>query len=169
MITDRMAEAINDQINAELYSAYLYKSMAAYAADSGLAGATNWLDVQAKEEATHAERFITYMMRVGARVKYAAIEEPPNDFDSTTHIFEEVLVHERKVTSKINKLVDIARDESDHATEIMLQWFVNEQVEEEETAQDILDTLKLAGQHGLFMVDKELGARVFAAPTISEA
>ena len=168
MISDRMSEAINKHINAELYSAYLYKSMAAYAAENGLSGVTNWLNIQAMEEMTHADRFIQYMLRVGARVKYLAIEEPPAEFESPLQIFEETQKHEQLVTSLINNLVNIAKEEKEHATEIMLQWFVTEQVEEEENVGDIIAQLKLAGGSGLFMIDKELGGRVFVPPTKGE-
>ncbi len=164
MISDRMAGAINKQINAELYSAYLYKSMAAFAADLGVPGVSNWMNIQALEESTHAERFIQYLLRVGARVVYATIEAPPADFGSVQGIFEQTLEHERLVTSLINELVNTARAENDHATEIMLQWFVSEQVEEEENAMDILAQVKLAGDQGLFLIDKDLAARVFTPP-----
>lgn len=166
MISESMAKAINNQINAELYSAYLYLSMSAYTASEGLPGTANWLYIQAQEEMTHAMRFYAYLNRVGARVELAAIAEPPRDFESPVHIYEEVLTHERKVTALINDLVNLAREERDHATEIELQWFVTEQVEEEENANDILAQFKLAGATGggLFMIDRELGTRVFTPP-----
>jgi len=161
-----MAEALNAQINAELYSSYLYLSMAAYAENEGLPGTANWLFVQVQEEMTHAQRFYGYMNRVGARVVLDAIEKPPAEFEGIVAIFEQVLAHERKVTALINGLVDIAIEEKDHATESFLKWFVDEQVEEEETANTLLAQLKLAGGQGpaLFMIDRELGARAFAPP-----
>ncbi len=170
MISETMAKAINDQINAEIYSSYLYLSMSAYTSYEGLPGTANWLRIQAQEEMTHAMRFYAYLNRVGARVKLAAIDEPPQAFESPVQIFEEVQAHERKVTGLINNLVNVAREENDHATEIELQWFVTEQVEEEENVGDILSQLKLAGTTGggLFMIDRELGSRVFTPPAAAE-
>ncbi len=166
MITDKMAAALNKQINAEWYSAYLYQSMSAYATAQGLSGAANWLSCQAKEEMTHGMKIYDYLNSVGARVVLTAIDQPPTDFESVRDVFEQTLAHEKKVTALINGLANLARDERDHATEIFLQWFVTEQVEEEENANDILSHLKLAGSEGggLFMIDKELGTRVFTPP-----
>ena len=170
MISQPMTDALNDQINKELYSAYLYLSMAAYAEDSGLSGTANWLSIQAKEEMTHAEKFYRYINSQGARVVLAAIDAPPKDFESPQSVFQQVLEHEQKVTASINNLVNIAADEKDHATEIFLQWFVSEQVEEEESANEILSRFKLAGGvgGGLFMIDKELAGRQFTPPAAEE-
>jgi ferritin len=166
MISKTMTEALNNQINAELFSSYLYLSMASYAAHEGMAGAANWFTVQAKEEVTHAQRFYNYVNSQGERVLLQAIDSPKSAFESLLAAFEETLAHEKKVTALINDLVSLARDEKDHATEIMLQWFVTEQVEEEESAADIVNMLKLGGNQGgaLFMIDKELGARTFTPP-----
>jgi ferritin len=166
MISKKMTEALNNQINAELYSAYLYLAMSSYASHNGLPGVANWMNIQAKEEMTHAERFYNYVNSQGAHVVLQAIECPPSDFDSALAIFEQTLEHEQKVTSLINDLANLAVEEKDHATQIMLQWFVSEQVEEEESANDILTKLKLAGEQGggLFMIDKELAARTFTPP-----
>ena len=171
MITDRMAAALNGQINAELYSSYLYLSMAAYAENEGLPGTANWLFVQVQEEMTHAQRLFAYMNRVGARVALDAIEKPPAEFEGIVSIFEQVLAHEQKVTALINGLVDVAVEERDHATESFLMWFVDEQVEEEETANTLLAQLRLAGGQGpaLFMIDRELGARAFTASADAKA
>lgn len=166
MISEKMTQAINEQINAELYSAYLYMAMASYAYETGMAGAANWLSIQVKEELSHAEKFYGYVNSQGQRVILKAIDAPPADFESMTAVFAEVLTHERKVTALINDLVNVAQGEKDHATEIFLQWFVSEQVEEEESAMDVLAKLKLAGASGggLYMIDKELSARVFTPP-----
>ena len=171
MISTAMAEAINTQINAEIYSAYLYLSMSAYANRAGLSGAASWLYVQSKEEMTHVEQFFQYLNRVGARVSLNAVAEPPSEFSSLQHIFEEVLKHEQSVTKMVNDLMTMARAEGDHATEIMLQWFVSEQIEEEENVNDILARLRLAGSTGggLFMVDRELATRSFAPVAPSQA
>jgi len=164
-----MIEALNRQINAETYSAYLYQSMSAYAANAGMPGVANWLSIQVKEELSHAQMIYDYVLRLGKRVILQAIDQPPSDFDSALSLFEKVLEHEKKVTALIGGLADLAVEEKDHATEIFLQWFVTEQVEEEETANDIIAKLKLAGEHGggLFMIDKELGQRVFTPPSVA--
>ena len=166
MISKEMTNALNKQINAELSSAYLYMSMSAYAAHAGLKGAANWFAVQTQEEMAHAQRFYDYVNSQGEHVVLGAIPQPQTEFASLTDMFERTLAHEKKVTALINDRVNLAAAEKDHATSIMLQWFVTEQVEEEESASDILATLKLTGQSGggLFMLDKELGARVFTPP-----
>jgi len=166
MISKKMTEALNKQINAELYSAYLYLAMSSHASFNGTTGTATWLFVQAQEEMTHAQRLYNYVNSVGEHAVLAVIDEPPADFASVTDYFEKTLEHEKKVTAMINELVNLAVEEKDHATEIFLQWFVSEQVEEEESANDILAKLKLAGDvgGGLFMIDKELGTRVFTPP-----
>lgn len=161
-----VAKAINEQINAELYSAYLYLAMSSKATEMGLAGVANWLFVQYQEETAHAQIFYKYLTRVAAPVELAAIAQPPREFGSALEIFEGVLEHERKVTALIHNLVALARRNNDFAAENMLQWFVNEQVEEEENANDILSQLKLAGSgSGLFLIDRELGARTYVPPS----
>jgi ferritin len=159
----KIQDAINDQINAELYSAYLYLSMASYMESINLMGFANWMKIQAQEEVTHAMRFYAYVNDRGGRALMKAIEKPETDWSSPLAAFEQTLEHERHVTDRINKLVDLATSESDHATLNMLQWFVSEQVEEEASADAIIQKLKLVGDSGpgLFMVDQELAARVF--------
>lgn len=166
MIGKKTAEAINKQINAELYSSYLYLSMSAYATNIGMKGTAHWLFVQAQEEATHAMRFYNYMNDQGVHVKLEAIKQPPVQFKSVLDIFEAVLKHEYHVTALIHNLVEIAAKEKDPATGVMLQWFVTEQVEEESNAGEIIGKLKLAGNNGggLFMIDKDLAARMFVPP-----
>lgn len=164
MISKKMASEINKQINAELYSAYLYFAFSAFSTKTGLNGAAKWFWVQGQEELTHAWRFMNYLNDVGEQVILEAIAKPPSEFKSLAHMFEETLKHERKVTALINGLVELAAKEKDHATSEMLQWFVKEQVEEEKNASEILAQIKLAGSAGLFLVDKDLGTRTFVMP-----
>jgi len=166
MASEKMIGPLNKQINAELYSAYLYTAMSSYCACEGISGVARWMFVQAQEEMTHALRIYTYVNSVGHHAVLDTIERPPDTFESVSDVFRKTLEHERKVTAMINALVDLAIEEKDHATEAFLQWFVTEQVEEEEGVNDILAKLKLAGDSGggLFMIDKELGARAFTMP-----
>jgi ferritin len=166
MISDKMQGAINSQINAELYSAYLYLSMSSYFASLNLDGFANWMRVQAQEEQLHAMKLYDYLLERGGRVLLGSIEAPPTEWASPLDAFEAVYSHEQKVTSLIHGLVNMAADEKDHATSIFLQWFVSEQVEEEASASGIVEKLKLMAQApgGLFMLDRELGQRVFTAP-----
>jgi ferritin len=166
MLDSKMEKAINKQIVAELYSAYLYLSMSSYFEEQGLGGLASWMRVQFQEEQFHALKMFDYVVERGGRVKLGAIDEPPSDWDSPLAVFENTLEHERKVTGLINKLVDLAHEISDHATDSFLRWYVTEQVEEESTAEDIRSKLKLIGSNGqgLLMLDRELGARVFTPP-----
>jgi len=171
MLSQKMQEALNSQINAEYYSSYLYLSMAAHCEAASLKGFGNWFRVQALEEMTHVMKFFDYVLDRGGRVELAPIDGPQTKWDSPVDIFEATLAHERHVTGLINKLVDLAIAESDHATNTLLQWFVTEQVEEESTADEILQQLKLLGDaaHGLFMLDRELGQRTFTPPAADAA
>ena len=166
MISKKMTDSINGQINREIYSAYLYVSMAAYAASLGLKGFANWFQVQVQEELFHARKMYDYINQQGGRAVMKAIEEPPSDFKSPKDLFEKTLEHEKKVTAMINKLAGQSKTENDHATGIFMQWFVTEQVEEEANALEILQKLNLIGKdaNGLFMVDAELAQRVFTPP-----
>ncbi len=161
MISKKMEEAINKQINEELYSAYLYLSMAAYFAEQNLMGFHHWLFVQYHEELGHAEKFYRYLIERGGQVKLQAIKEPERSWKNPREAFEAVLNHERHITGRINELVDLAESEKDRATFAMLQWFVNEQVEEEANAQEIVAKLEMVGDHkqGLLMIDRELAQR----------
>lgn len=163
MMNEKMVAAINEQINAELYSAYLYMSMMAQFEAQGLKGIANWMRVQAMEETTHAYKFYDYVIERGGEVKLKAIEGPPTEWANALAAFEHVAQHEAHVTSLINNLMDIALETKDHASTSFLQWFIDEQVEEEAAAADIVGKLRLIGDNpqGLFMMDKELGARVF--------
>ncbi len=168
MIKEKMEKALNEQINRELYSSYLYLSMCAYAQKLGLPGVANWMKVQAKEELTHANKFFDYIIERNGKVELKAIDSVPADFGSVIETFENVLKHEEYISDSINKLVDIAIEISDHATRSMLMWYVDEQVEEEANVATILDQLKIVegkGQ-GLYLIDKELAARVFVDSTI---
>ena len=166
MLSDRMEKALNDQINAELYSAYLYLAMAAYFESINLGGFGNWMRIQAQEELTHAMKFYDFVYERGGRVSLAAVDAPPKEWDSPLAAFEGAYAHECKVSAMINDLVNIAIEEKDHATNNFLQWFVSEQVEEEASADAVVQKLKLIGDHGngIFMLDRELGQRVFHAP-----
>jgi ferritin len=166
MVSEKMQKALNDQITAEFYSAYLYLSMAAYFESLNLGGFANWMRVQTQEELAHGMIIYNHVNERGGRVKLAAIEAPPVEWRSPQHVFEEAYAHEQKVTGRINALVDLAIKESDHATNAFLQWFVTEQVEEELNASTIANQLKIAGNspNALFMIDRELAARVFTPP-----
>ena len=166
MLSQNMEQALNKQLNAELYSAYLYLSMAAYFYSLNLNGFANWMTVQNQEETMHAMKFYNYINERGGRITLAQIDGPPTNWHSPLEVFEETLKHEEKVTGLINNLVDLAIAERDHAANAFLQWFVTEQVEEEASANEIIQNLKMAGNdpHALFMLDRELGARVFTPP-----
>jgi Ferritin-like protein len=166
MISEKMVNALNEQINKEIYSAYLYMSMSAYSTFIGLRGFANWFMVQYQEEMTHAMKIYDYVNDQGTQVKLMAISQPPTDFESPLDMFEKTLDHEKFVTKSINGLVDLAIEEKDHATNIFLQWFVTEQIEEEGNDNDIIAKLKLVGSegNGLFIIDKELAQRVFTPP-----
>ncbi len=170
MIPKKMEEALNGQLNAELYSAYLYLSMAAYFESVDLAGFANWMRIQNQEEQFHAMKFYDYIIERSGRVTLRSIEAPPSNWDSPLAAFEATLEHERKVTGLINDLVYLAREEKDNASEIFLQWFVNEQVEEEDNVSTVLGQLKLIkdSPQALFMMDKEIGQRVFTPPAAAE-
>ena len=167
MISERMQNAINDQINAEMASAYLYLSMASYFESKSLSGFANWMRIQYEEEMFHAFKFFDYVVERGGRVILKQIDTPDSEWNSPVHVFEATLEHERLVTSLINKLVDLSIELKDHATNQMLQWFVEEQVEEESTAETILDELNLIGEakSGLFMLNREMAQRTFTPPT----
>jgi ferritin len=170
MLSEKMEAALNEQINKEIYSAYLYLAMSAYCTHIGLKGFANWFMVQYQEEMTHALKFYDYINDQGGQVKLMAIEQPQTEFKSPLDMFEKTLTHEQFVTKCINDLVDLAIAEKDHATNIFLQWYVTEQIEEEGNDNDILAKLKLVGEdgNGLFMLDKELTMRVFTPPAASE-
>ena len=166
MLKEKMEQALNDQINAELYSEYLYLSMSAYFGSINLDGMANWMLVQTQEEDAHAMMMFNFINERGGRIRLKAIEQPEHEWDSPLAAFEAAYKHECYISERINKLVDLAREMSDHASDNFLQWFVGEQVEEECTADGIVQKLKLVGNegNGLFLVDQELGQRVFTPP-----
>ena len=161
MLSKTLQKAFNEQINKEFYSAHLYLSMAAYAESLNLPGFAHWLKLQQKEEFGHAMQIYKYINERGGRVELGAIEQPPADFKSPTALFQDVLNHERSVTASINKLYEKALKENDYASQVMLHGFIEEQVEEEATASEILQTLKMAGEKGqaLLMLDRQLARR----------
>jgi len=167
MINKKMEKALNAQVNAELYSAYLYLSMESYFKSLNLNGFANWMRVQTQEEVTHATKIYDFLNERGGRALLKAIEGPPTTWDSPLATFEAAYAHEQKVTSLINDLVDLAIKEKDHATNNFLQWFVNEQVEEEASADAVVQQLKIMADApgGIFMLDRELAQRVFTPPT----
>ena len=165
MLHERMEAALNEQINAELYSAYLYLAMSAQFEDMNLPGFANWMRVQFQEEQVHAMKFFDYVVERGGRVRLAPIEGPQAEWDSPLSMYEAAYEHEVKVTGLINKLVDLSTELKDHATNNVLQWFVAEQVEEEASTDGIRQQLKMVGDnpHALFMIDKELAGRTLGA------
>jgi len=166
MISKKMEAALNDQINAELYSAYLYLSMVAYFESVNLPGFATWMRVQTQEEVMHAMKMYDYINERGGRVILKAIDEPQAKWKSPLAAFEAAYKHEQLVTGRINDLLDLAIKEKDHAANTFLQWFVNEQVEEETSADAVVQQLKMAeGAPGaMFMIDREMGQRVFTPP-----
>lgn len=166
MISPKVQDALNEQINAELWSAYLYLSMAQQFHANGRSGIAHWFDIQFQEEQAHAQIFINFLNSRGGRVILKAIDAVPTEWPSELAAFEAVLEHEEKVTAMINNLYYIAESERDYATRGRLDWFVSEQVEEEDTARNIIDRLKLIGDNGLAMytLDTELGARTYNTP-----
>lgn len=168
MISKRLDDAINAQINAEMWSAYLYLSMSSYCQNEGYLGMANWFAIQFKEEQDHAQIFINYLQSRGGRVLLKAIDAVDTDWKSPLAAFEHTLKHEEKVTSLINNLMAIALEEKDFASQSRLQWFIDEQVEEEENATEIIQKLRLldGNGYGMYQLDQELAARVYtqAAP-----
>ena len=166
MISKKIEKALNEQVNAELYSAYLYLSMEAYFKSLNLNGFANWMRVQTQEEVSHAMKIYGFIDERGGRITLKAIDGPQTKWDSPLDVFNAVYEHEQKVTSLINNLVDLAIEEKDHATNTFLQWFVNEQVEEEASADQVVQQLKMMEKApgGTFMLDRELGQRVFTPP-----
>ena len=170
MIKKEVLDAINEQINAETYSAYMYLSMAAYFEEMGLSGFSNWMRVQYQEESAHALKFFNYITERGGKVVLKAVAQVPVDFNGVVDVFEHTLNHEINVTEKINNLMNVAVAANDHATQSFLKWFIDEQVEEESNVEKILATLKLINGegNGIFMIDREMSQRVFVDPNKAE-
>lgn len=167
MLNPKVQDAINEQINAELYSAYLYLSMAQYFEAEGLAGFANWFKIQFQEEQAHAQIFINYLNQRGGRVTLKAIDAVPTTWESPLDAFKATLEHEQKVTALINNLYATAEQEHDYATRDRLNWFVTEQVEEEDNCRQLIDKYSLIGNDGMgqYMLDQELGARTYTEPS----
>jgi len=161
MISEKMVKSLNHQINREVYSAYFYLGMAAYATSAGRDGTANWFTAQMKEELIHAQKIYDYVNRQGAKVDLEAIEEPPQDFSSVSDLFAKTLAHEKNVTAMIKGLVDLALEEKDKETGEFLQWFVKEQIEEEATPAGILKKFEGKDEAGISEVDSELAKRAF--------
>jgi ferritin len=161
MIGDKVQKAINDQITAEFYSSYLYLAMSAWCEDQNLKGFARWMRVQAEEEKQHGFKLFDYLVDRGGKVILGALDAPPENFDSIEDIFRKTLEHERKVTARIHKLNELAIQEKDHATVAHLQWFITEQVEEEASAEEILNQIKMVeGRPGtIFYIDRHVGKR----------
>ena len=170
MLNTKIQDGFNKQINEELFSSYLYLSMAAHFESQSLTGMAHWMRLQAQEELGHALKFFDFINDRDGRVVLAAVAAPKTEWDSILNAFEESLAHEQKITGLINGLVDLALSEKDHAANTFLEWFVTEQVEEEAAVRTVVDKLKLAGDSGVatFMIDGELGTRVAAAPDAAQ-
>lgn len=170
MLSEKMITELNKQINAEIYSGYLYLAMSAYFDENDLSGFAHWMRLQAEEELEHGMKIYDYVLRRGASITLEAIEKPETDWEDELEIVQSVLKHEEYVTSLINNLVDLALEEKDHATNNFLQWFVAEQVEEEENANYLVAKVKAAKDSGstLFMLDQELAKRAPSSADDSE-
>lgn len=167
MLNQKIQDAINEQINAEFYSAYLYLSMAQHFEAEGLPGFANWFNIQFKEEQDHATIFMNYINQRGGRVQLKAIEAVPTSWASPMDAFKATLEHEQKVTALINSLYTLAMEEQDYATRDRLNWFVTEQVEEEDNCRTLIDKLRLIGDNGmgLYMLNTELATRTYTTPS----
>lgn len=166
MLSITLQEAINEQMKNEFFSAYLYMAMAGYFQSEDLPGFASWMRIQALEEMTHGEKFFNFTCETGSRTNLLPIDGPLNIYESPTHVFEHGLKHEKFVTASINRLMDLAGADNNHAAKIFLQWFVTEQIEEEANFSLIIRKLKrVEGDgRGLLMLDQELGQRVFVPP-----
>ena len=161
MLNEVVQDAINEQIKNELYSAYLYLSMAAHSEAANLPGFAHWMRLQSQEEVSHAMKLFDFVNDRGGRVVLQAIDQPPVEFESPLDVFKKTLEHERKVTALIHRLYELAVKENDYAAQVMLHWFIEEQVEEEKSAEQIVEALKMIGDkpQTLIMLDRELGRR----------
>lgn len=164
MLSKKLEAALNAQINAEFWSAYLYLSMSAHFAADGKPGFANWFEIQFKEEQDHAMKFFKYVVDRGGKVELKPIDKVTLSWNSPLTAFKDTLEHEQKVTAMINNLVSLAKEENDYATESMLKWFVDEQVEEEATAQSYIDALNMIKDNGfgIYTLDKELQGRAYS-------
>jgi ferritin len=161
MIAQRVENALNEQINAEMYSAYLYLAMAAHFESENLSGFAQWMRVQTQEEEAHARKLFDYVLERGGKVALKAIDAPPSEWKSPLAAFEAAYEHEQFITDRINKLAELAVEQNDHAAGVFLQWYISEQVEEEASVDRIVRTLKATNEApgALYMIDRELGRR----------
>ncbi len=166
MISEKIQEALNEQVNKEFYSAYMYLAMSAYCNTIGLPGFSNWMRQQYEEESLHVTKMYDYILDQGGRVHLKQIDEPPKEYGTPLDVFEKTLEHEQYVTGLIHKLMDLAIGEKDYATQTFLQWYVTEQVEEEANVNDIVAPLRMVGDDkgGLMMIDQQLAKRLPPAP-----
>ncbi|MBN2713873.1 MAG: ferritin [Planctomycetes bacterium] len=166
MLSENMTKALNEQISFEIYSSYIYLQMAAWFDNKSLSGFANWMKVQAQEELAHSMIFYNYVNERGMMVEFDAIPKPKTEYVKPVDVFKSALAHEHIVTERINYLMGLAIEEKDYATKSRLDWFIDEQVEEESSAHEIIDKLELIGDHtqSLFMFDKEMAARIFNTP-----
>jgi ferritin len=166
MLKDSISKALSDQVNAEYYSAYLYIAMSAYINRAGYKGVANWLSIQAREELAHAVHLYEYILERGDTPAFREIKAPPAAFGSLKEVFEQVLSHERMVTERINKIASLALEEKDHATYKFILWYVEEQIEEEASADELLSKITIIANHPgpLLNIDNQLAARVFNNP-----
>jgi len=171
MITPTIADALNQQVAREFYSAYFYLSMSAHSDSIGLKGFASWFMAKYQEELQHAMKFYKYLLDQGATVKLLPIEQPPSTYEGALAMYEATLAHEQQVTGNINDLIDLAMSKRDHATQIFLHWFITEQIEEEATVTEIISKIKLVGNHGdgLFMIDNMVGQKLPSASTSTMA
>lgn len=171
MLNNKVQDALNEQINAEFWSAYLYLSMAQHFEAEGMPGIANWFKIQFQEEQAHATIFMNYINQRGGRVTLKAIDAVPTSWESPLEAFKATLEHEKKVTALINDLYALAESERDYATRDRLTWFVSEQVEEEDNCRTLIDKFSLIGNDGmgLYMLDQELGSRTYTAPSALSA
>ncbi len=171
MLSEKMQGALNNQINAELHSAYIYLSMSAFFSDKNMNGFANWMRIQAQEEMVHAMKFYDFVIGRRGRALLQPVQAVPSEWELPLAVFENALAHEQKITGMINELVRLSNDERDYASNSFLQWFVDEQVEEEANADGIVQQLKMVGDLPavLFMLDRELATRVFVPPAAAPA
>jgi len=170
MISKNMEKALNSQLNRELFSSYLYLQMAAYLETNNYVGMAQWMRLQANEEHEHSMKFFTFIQKIGGKVILGQIDKPQSEWDSAQTAFEDALAHEEFITKHINELTDLAISERDHSTKTFLQWYVDEQVEEEAAANEIVQKFNLIGESksGLYMLDRELGTRILTPDPTAE-
>ncbi len=164
MLGKKLEEMLNDQMNFEIYSAHIYLAMAGYCSEIGLSGFENWFLIQYEEELFHAKKFFKFISSKGGRVHIKGFEDMDNNFESLLDAFQTSLHHEQIVTKRIYALMDVANDEREYATTSFLQWFIDEQVEEEENVGDLIRKIELVKDAGLYLLDQEVAKRTFVAP-----